>query len=927
MGGKTEFRVLGPLEARDNGRAVALGAPKQRAVLAALVLHANRVVTRDQLVDAVWGESPPEAAPRSLQVYVHGLRRALGADRIETHGSGYRLRVEPDELDLERFRKLTERARRELAADDAGAAAEDVRGALALWRGPALADLAGEPLAEREAGPLDDLHLEAHELRANVELALGRHAALVPELERLVAQHPYRERLREQLVLALYRSGRQKEALEALRVARATLVDELGVEPGPGLRELERAILTHDPSLAPPAPEAGPRVELPVPPTPLVGRRLEVAAVTALVREGARLVTFTGPGGTGKTRLALAVAEELARELRDGAVFVDLAGVSDPGLLASAIAEALQVHEGEQPLAEAIAEHLRRRSLVLLLDNLEQLLPAASPFVAELLRAAPRLVVLATSRAPLRISGEHEYPVPPLEVPSEGRFEQLVRNDAVRLFATRARAANPSFELTEPAARAVAHICDRLGGLPLAIELAAARTKVLTPQAMADRLDRALDLLVGGPVDLPERQRTLRATLDWSYDNLGERERALFARLGVFAAGFTLEAAEAVCSDGSDLLETLTALVDVSLVAGRGGDRFGMLEPIREYALERLEQSGEAHDVRLRFREHFAAVAEAAREVLTSASTDDSVYAALDADHDNLRAALATAATEGEVELELKLAVALRQFWMVRGYFGEARRFFDRAVADTKGAAPALRAEALMHGGPFLYRQGSLAEAKAWWEEALEIFRALGDDANVARCSGELGGVAFSEGDFERASALYRESYARFRELGQEVRVAIVAGNLAEVEAMRGDLDAAVRFGEEALKIDRRVEDRESLAVVTHTLARVRQRRGEGDEAQRLLVESFDHARPLAYREVMALGVLATAEIALDTGDGVTASRLYAAAESTLQDMGLRPQGLDLDTAERLRSTFPPPGEDAPALDAVVDEAVAVLRR
>jgi predicted ATPase/DNA-binding SARP family transcriptional activator len=926
MGGKTEFQVLGPLEARENDHALALGAPKQRAVLAVLLLNRNQVVTRERLIDGVWGDDPPDAAPRSLQVYVHGLRRSLGADRIVTHGRGYRLRVEPDEVDLERFEQLIEEAHAARAAGETASAAEAVRSALALWRGFPLAGLAGEPVAAAHAGPLEELRLGALELRGELELELGRHAALVPELEKLVREQPYRERFREQLVLSLYRCGRQKDALEALRAARAKLVEELGVEPTPALRELERRILSHDPLLAPPARAAVARVELPVPPTPLVGRRLEVAAVTALIGEGARLVTLTGPGGTGKTRLALAVADELGRERRDGAVFVDLAGVSDPGLIGSAIAETLGVHEGERPLVQAIAEHLRPRSLVLLLDNLEQLLPAAARFVAELLRAVPRLVVLATSRAPLRISGEHEYPVPPLEVPTNDRFEELVRNDAVRLFTARARAANPSFELTERAAAAVAHICNRLGGLPLAIELAAARTKVLTPEAMADRLDRTLDLLVGGPLDVPERQQTLRATLDWSHDGLGERERQVFARLGIFVGGFTADAAEAVCSDGADLLEPLTALVDVNLVHRRDGARFGMLEPIREYALERLDASGDSAELRRRYCDHFVAVAEAARDSLVAGPTDEAVYASLDAEHDNLRHALAIAADEGDVEDEVRLAAALRQFWIVRGHLDEGRRFFERVVADSAAASPALHAEALMHGGPFLYRQGRLEQAKAWWEEALEIFRERGDVANVARCSGELGAVAFSEGAYDHASALYRESYARFRELGQEVRVAIVAANLAEVEAMRGDLTTALRFGEEAVAVDRKLDDRESLAVAAHTLARVRQRRGEHDDARPLLVESLEHARTLGYREVIALGVLAAAEFALDDRDEAAASRLFAAAESALGEMGIRPQGLDVDGAERLRSTLPPAPE-APTLDEALDAAFAVLRR
>ncbi len=326
----TEFRVLGPLEVvEEEGAAVALGPPKQRAVLAVLALSANRPVTRGQLVDAVWGDRPPGAAKQSLQVYVHGLRRALGRGRIETRGNGYVLHVEPGELDLERFRQLVDEARRLLDGGSAPHAAERAAAALALWRGAPLADLAGEPVAAA-AGPLEEQHLAAVELRGDAVLARGGHAELVPELEALVAGDPYRERFREQLILALYRSGRQKDALDAYREARRRLSDDLGVEPGPALRELERAILAHDPSLAAPEPARRPFGVLPAPATPLVGRRLEVAAVVALLRSGARLVTLTGLGGTGKTRLALAVAEELTLELEGGAVFVDLASSPRP---------------------------------------------------------------------------------------------------------------------------------------------------------------------------------------------------------------------------------------------------------------------------------------------------------------------------------------------------------------------------------------------------------------------------------------------------------------------------------------------------------------------------------------------------------------------------------------------------------------------
>jgi predicted ATPase/DNA-binding SARP family transcriptional activator len=865
-----------------------------------LLLEAGRVVSRDRLVDALWGESPPKSATTSLQVYVHGLRQALGADRIETHGVGYSMRTEPGELDLEQFERLVERGRRALEEDRPADSAEDLRRALDLWHGPALADLDGEPIAEAQTGRLEDLRLRAVELHNDSELVLGRHDALLAELESLVAEHPYRERLREQHILALYRAGRQKEALDAYREARGALLDELGVEPGPALRELERAILQHDSSLA--APESQPRVEwhVPTPPTPLVGRHLEVAAVAGLLRRyDVRLVTLTGPGGTGKTRLSLAVAEELAPELRDGAAFVDLAAVQDASLLGSTIARVLGLQEGEEPLSEAVAERLRARSVLLVLDNLEQLLPAAT-FVADLLAAAPRLLVLATSRAPLRLSAEHVYPVPPLPTPATDIFEELAANDAVRLFVARARAADPAFELTDESARDVAEICRRLDGLPLAIELAAARTSLLSTDAIASRLEQSLELLTGGARDLPVRQQTLRATLDWSHGLLSGSEQALFARLAVFSGGWTIDAVEAVCADDSDVLASTGSLLDESLLRRDEDGRLGMLETIREYALERLELSGEADELRRGHAAYFVQVAEAGDSELTR-SDELRVHERLESDHDNFRAALAWSQSAGAADVEVALVAALARFWLIRGHLAEGRRWLEDALSRYPGQQPETRAKALRGLAVLAIKHRDYPNARSFLDESIALSRELGDTASRIRSMLSLGVVAVDTHDLEEAKRLNEETLELARETGDRRVVATAINNLSDLALVEGDYESAMHLAEESLAEARELGHRESAVLALLNLSQANLFLQRPDEAARALEEALGLAVELGYRESIAYALEGCAAIAVERDDPVCAARVIGAAEALLDAIG---SSLDQAATERHELTL-----------------------
>ena len=578
-----DFHVLGPVRVVAGSAAVELASGKQVALLGCLLIARGEVVSRDRLIDALWGERPPAAAVNALQVHVHGLRRRLGAERIEREGPGYRLCLERGELDLERFELLVARGRSELAGGEADAAASTFREALGLWRGPAYEDVRYEAFALAEVARLEELRLAALEDRIEADLELGRHRDLVPELEALVSEHPSRERLCGQLMLALYRCDRQAAALEVFRRVRQAMRDELGLEPGPALQELQRAILQQDAALAVEPAELRARRHLPAPEPPLVGRDEELAELAALLSGDSRLVTLTGAGGIGKTRLALQTGHVLAEGFADGVYFVDLSHLADPEMVPEAIAGVLGLAtKRDEPPAAALRAFLGGRETLLLLDNFE-VVDAAAPLVSGLLRAAPGLVVLATSRAPLRLSGEHQY-----------RVEPLPLADAVRLFAARAGAVAPSFRRPGEGDDEVALLCRRLDCLPLAIELAAARTRDYAPGELLELVPGSLELAGEGARDLPSRQRTLRSTIDWSYRLLAVEEQALFARLAVFAGGFAGASAAAVCGAGR---EALASLVAASLVHERvdadGTVRWFMLETVREYALELLEETGE----------------------------------------------------------------------------------------------------------------------------------------------------------------------------------------------------------------------------------------------------------------------------------------------------------------------------------------------
>ncbi|MEU3734696.1 BTAD domain-containing putative transcriptional regulator [Streptomyces sp. NPDC033538] len=878
------YGVLGPLAVWDaEGRPVRVPEAKVRALLANLLVHGGRPVPADRLIEDLWASSPPGGSTNTLQTKISQLRRVLGREQVVREPAGYRLLLADDVVDALRFQELAERAR---AHREPAVRADLFADALALWRGPAYADVAESLFVRGEIDRLEELRLGVVEDHAEVRLALGEHTALAAELGTLVARHPLRERLRMAHMRALYRAGRQGDALHSFQDLRRELAEELGASPGPAASALHEAILRQEPQLAPPTigtPSC--RTNLPTPLTPLIGRREASDQVLARLDPGAntRLVTLTGLGGVGKTRLAIAAASDAAGRFADGVWLVELAGLgtsSAPDDIAERVITTLGLCDtaATEPnlddLVGWLCQAVAGKQLLILLDNCEHLVEPVAVLANAVLSAVPAAHLLLTSQEALDIPGEVVHPVPPLALPKHTDPRTVARSSAVELFVQRAAAAAPGFVLDADNAAAVSAVCRRLDGIPLALELVASRLRTLSPHELAARLDDRFaqpDVRVRG---LPDRQRTLRGMLDWSWQLLTADERAVLRRLVVYADGCVMPSAQAVCGDdglpAGRIPDLLSRLVDRSLVV-REGNRFRLLESVAAYCAERLAEAGEESAVRARFVRHCTESAEWESERLRGPD-QRCCLERLDAETVNLRRALDLAVAQGSGGYAVRLVNALAWYWFLRGRLTEARRSLRTALAADGGAAPAERLTARVWLAGIELRTSQAVAAPAPAGE--DLTAGVEDPVLRARLRWFVGTGLTGRGHHREGRQLVEASLAGARAARDRWGEAAA---LVELASHAPAQEGSAELGD---ALFREVGDRWGRLRATRSLALAAEREGDRERMERLHREGLLMAEDLGLWTEVVEALTWLGKTALDDGRTERARELYERALS-----------------------------------------------
>jgi predicted ATPase/DNA-binding SARP family transcriptional activator/tetratricopeptide (TPR) repeat protein len=950
--------ILGALlVADDAGRPVEVGGARLRALLTRLALDPGRAVGVDALVEDLWGDTPPADRLNALQSLVSRLRRALPGAPVESGPTGYRLALGPDRVDALEFERLADAGRQALAADPA-AARRLLTEALALWRGPALADAAGRSWAEDAKARLDERRLAATEDRIDAELELGGHAAVLPELAALARDHPLRERIRGQHVRALYAAGRQADALAAYEDVRRLLAEELGVDPSPALQQIQLRVLRAAPE---PQPAAAPRTNVPAQLTSFVGRDADLAEVTGLL-DRHRLVTLVGPGGAGKTRLAGETAVRVLAGFPDGAWLAELAPVTGGAEVPQAVLAAIGLAEtgprepGQPAASQAdamtrLVDLLAGRCALIVLDNCEHLIESAARVAAELLARCPRLRILATSREPLGITGEALAPVAPLGLPpADATPAQALRHPAVTLLADRVAAVRPGFQVNDETVAPVIEICRRLDGMPLAIELAAARMRSLPVTEVAARLDDRFRLLTGGSRAALPRHQTLRAVVAWSWDLLTSAEAALADRVAVFPGGITPDAARAVCAGGPvaavEVPDLLAALTDKSLLQQMPGlePRYRMLETLREFGTERLAVTGDVAAVKRAHARHFLALAEEAEPHLRGPEQLEWLPRVI-AERDNLLAAMRFTVDTGDADTAVRLGAALAWYWTLRNEHGTAAAWLS-TVADVPGAAPGdaralcivvgvISRIASVHDLSGLSERIATAHAaypEPWSEHPMlgllePITAMVTDDDELAftlldtspepadpwgRATRHLLAAMLyeNEGRFDEHRDSLKRALEAYRDVGERWGLSATLSALGSLRLADGDVEGSVAAYAEAHQLMGQITANEDASFTRTRLAQAYARGGDLDRARAELVI----ARAEAERFHSAIGLvtsdLGLGELARETGDRVEARRRV---ERALGAARITPGGLSQLTAMVLASLATLDAEDGEA--------------